>query len=85
MMALALPIFTSTMPVAAVRPLQVFAAGRRSFDVIARAPDDNADWVIGRAFRDLPLEENGWDIGRTKATRVGARHGFPVWRLEQGD
>lgn len=61
---------------ARVKPLQIFAAGREHFEALVNT--DSPFQAKQALFRELPLEENGWDFDSAQIYLV-CRQGS-AWR-----
>lgn len=65
-----------------VQPLAIFAAGRRSFEVLVRALVSGHE-ALACIFVALPMADNGWDFDHTEIVKVRTRFGFPIWRVSR--
>lgn len=89
MAAIAANTVTAAPPRAEVSALCVFAAGRRSFEVIVRwdAPMRRRDArrkSLDAIFAALPLAENGWKYSETVLSLVAHLDGADaIWRVSR--
>lgn len=69
-------------PAPVVRPHCIFAAGRKSFDVIVLKLTDAQEAKL-MIFNALPLKANGWDFRRTSISLIGEPLDGNVWRVRR--
>lgn len=66
-----------------VSALSVYAAGRKSFDVIVRCNIEKHT-ALALIFSRLPLAEHGWEYEQTTIEYVGNRKlEWPKWRISR--
>jgi hypothetical protein len=79
-----LPKFVATiLTPGLVRPLTVYAAGRKSFDVMTCCEMKPA-FALALIFSRLPLEQLGWEYKATQIEFAGRSDSFPIWKLTRG-
>lgn len=66
-----------------VTPACVYAAGRKSFEVMVGGGAFAAEEAKARVFAALPLEESGWKFTTARISRIGIYSGGTRWRLER--
>jgi hypothetical protein len=77
------PFVATILTPGLVRPLTVYAAGRKSFEVMTCCEMKPA-FALALIFSRLPLEQLGWEYKATQIEFAGRSDSFPIWKLTRG-